>query len=287
MPKKSFSGRISFVVLIVTGVIIAWGIISFLTPHETLTQGSADNSFFSTTSLDSNPDVKNAVVKTLVLSTQENPGNMNDPLEFVNGDANPVVSIRPGEIQRWKMVNSTESDFFNVSIPGLTFFIVARDGNVTTIPLAASEELLAPRDTIEILVQGPGWGSYEVVSKPLEGSGVGEEFMILKSESFPVFNASLPVSLVPNYDLRNAKISNYKNFKVNSKSGEMLTDTPVVKTVEEWTVTNNSSEFVPFTTQGGIFQVVEINGTPIERHGYDKTFTVPPSGFIKIRVQNT
>lgn len=284
MEQKSFSGRISFIVLIVTFAIIVWGIISFFTPHETLTQNPQDDSFFKTTSLDTHPDVKDAVVKTIVLTTQKNPGDENSPLRFANGESNPAISIRPGEIQRWRIVNNSDSDFFNFSIPGLTFYVVARDGNVTTIPLAFAAELLAPHDSIEILVQGPGWGSYDVVSKPFQGSETGDTFMILKSESFPVFSANLPVSLAPNYDLRNAKVSNYKTYTIRENE-ELVTIAPAEKTVEEWTVINPTNIYYPFTLKGGVFQIIEINGAPVERYGYDKTFAIPGGEEIKIRVQ--
>lgn len=279
MPNSSFTGRVSFVVLIVTGVIIVWGILSFLTPHETLSQNLENNSFFKPSSIDSHPDVKNAVVKTLALTTQENSG---ESFMFVNGDANPAISIRPGEIQRWRVINNSSNNFFNLSVPGLTFYIISRDNLPTTIPVSVSEELLAPGDRIEMLIQGPGWGGYDVINS---FNTNGQKIMTLKSEGFPTFNSSLPSSLVPNYDLRNAKVSGSKSFSITNIESGLLQDSPVRKTVEEWTIINNTSELVPFSTPNNFFQVMEINGEPIERYGYDTVFTAPPNGIVKIRVQ--
>lgn len=293
MPKSNvFSGRISYVAFFFACLIIAWGIISFFTAHETLTQRSSQNNPFKSNYLDENVVTKSLSVKTILLSTQN--GGDGKVIRYVNGDLNPTISIRPGQIQRWRVYNDS-NNFFKVSIPGISFYIVARDGNVTTIPVTTSEEMLAPKDSIELLIQGPGWGSYDVVSSDLISNNP-EEFMVLKSESIPVFGTRIPETLVPNYDLRNAKIEKTQELmleKINGElyvDGEKAQDDVIMKTVgrdtiEQWDLQNASDEFISFTLPENIFQVVQINGNPIERFGYDHTFVISPKGSVTIRVQ--
>lgn len=293
MPKSNvFSGRISYIAFLFACLIIAWGIISFFTTHETLTLSSSQNNPFKSNYLDENVATRSLPVKTLLLSTQK--GGDGKVIRYVNGDLNPTISIRPGQIQRWRVYNDS-NNFFKVSIPGISFYIVARDGNVTTIPVTTSEEMLAPKDSIELLIQGPGWGNYAVVSSDLISNNP-EEFMILKSESIPVFGLRIPDALMPNYDLRNAKIEKTQELMLEKRNGELYVDEEKVqddviirtvggKTVEQWHLQNASEEFISFTVPRNIFQVVQINGNPIERFGYDHTFVISPKGSVTIRVQ--
>lgn len=293
MPKSNtFSGRISYIALFVAGIIIVLGIASFFSTHETLSQSFSENTYFTRNYLDENAVTKTLPVKTLILSTQK--GGNDTVISYVNGDLNPTISIRPGEIQRWRVLNNSK-DFFKLAIPGISFYVVARDGNVTTIPISASEEILAPKDSVEMLVQGPGWGNYEVVSYNLETNNP-EGLMILKSESLPVFESNIPEALVPNYDLRSIKIEKSQNFILKKRNGELYVDdvkaeggviaeTVEKNSIEQWHLQNDSDDFISFTVSKNTFQVVQINGNPIERFGYDQTFVISPKGSVTIRVQ--
>ena len=55
--------------------------------------------------------------------------------------------------------------------------------------------------------------------------------------------------------------------------------------LEEWTILNTSNEIHPFHIHVNPFQVVAINGQPVDRPGYDDTFPVPARGSIKIRTR--
>lgn len=281
MPKSnSLSGRVSYVILLFSGVIILWGIVSFFTTHETLGQHDSRRFIYKESLLDSLPEVKNLQVKTLIFTTQSS----DKKTIFVNGMLKPTISIRPGEVQRWRVSNQSKNSFVNFMIPGFSFYIVARDGNATTIPISQTEELLAPSDSVEVLVLGPGWGTYEIFSGSIEGSD--KNFLLeLRSEGLPVLNTSIPETLVPNYDLRSAKASGMRTFSIDQLQEEYSPQKLQDKSIEEWKITNDSDSLKSFFLKDYLFQVIEINNDPIERYGYDNVFSVPPNGSITIRVK--
>lgn len=91
------------------------------------------------------------------------------PQPLVNGQANPKVTMRPGEVQRWRFVNATMQAAAQVSIsfpPGYTAKQIAQDGvqfapeNYERQPLFQSGSLeLSPGNRADFLVQAPSAAS--------------------------------------------------------------------------------------------------------------------------------
>jgi FtsP/CotA-like multicopper oxidase with cupredoxin domain/plastocyanin len=80
----------------------------------------------------------------------------------INGRTNPVISMKPGEVQMWRIVNASgrAGAFFLTPPPGLNWRILARDGvQLHSDRYAASKNsqfLLAAGNRIDLLVQaGP------------------------------------------------------------------------------------------------------------------------------------
>jgi len=79
---------------------------------------------------------------------------------FVNGVLNPTVKIRPGEIQRWRIVNATDNRILKLNLQGQPFEVLAEDGN--TLPWMRSSKalLIGPGSRREVLVRGGRPGRY-------------------------------------------------------------------------------------------------------------------------------
>jgi FtsP/CotA-like multicopper oxidase with cupredoxin domain len=80
----------------------------------------------------------------------------------INGRTNPVISMKPGEVQMWRIVNASgrAGAFFLTPPPGLNWRILARDGvQLHSDRYAASKNsqfLLAAGNRVDLLVQaGP------------------------------------------------------------------------------------------------------------------------------------
>ncbi len=96
----------------------------------------------------------------------------NPPTPLINGQANPVVTMRPGEIQRWRLINETIQSSAQLSIgfegtsTSPTLKQIAQDGvqfapeNYGSQPMLPSSQgtqnlILSPGNRIDLLVQAP------------------------------------------------------------------------------------------------------------------------------------
>lgn len=254
--------------------------------------------------IDELPGIKGVPEKLLVLQTQDG-DNPNNPERLVNGKKMPTIYLRPGETQRWRILNASADDFFNFAIPGYTLHIISRDGNTLDRVVQKESELLSPGDRIEILIRGGMPGEYQIKSLPFnEGFAhyVEDSFMRLKVEGIPMFPKPLPTTLLPFNDLRNVKIDKKRVltfgvegpadmpvFLIDGKPFDpnIINQTITLGTTEEWVLENKSKENHPFHIHINPFQVVAINGKPVESHGYDDTFSIPPHSTLTIRTKYT
>lgn len=72
---------------------------------------------------------------------------------MVNGQVNPRLNIRPGQIQRWRIVNSCTARFFRLSLASHTMYLVGTEGGLLDKPYPVSELLVSPGERVEILVK--------------------------------------------------------------------------------------------------------------------------------------
>src|SRR5437868_12030371 len=78
------------------------------------------------------------------------------PILFVNGQVMPTMSIRSGEIQRWRVVNASAGRIYRIALPGHTFVQVGSDGGLLEAPREVKEILLTTGERVEGLVRGTG-----------------------------------------------------------------------------------------------------------------------------------
>lgn len=252
--------------------------------------------------IDELPGIKGVPEKLLVLQTQDR-NDSNNPERLVNGQKMPTIYLRPGETQRWRILNASADDFFNFAIPGYQLNIISRDGNTLDQVVQTDNEVLSPGDRIEILIQGKLPGTYSVESLPFnEGFAqyVKDSFMTLKVEGIPTLPKALPTTLLPIDDLRNVKIDKTRKltfgmggpddmptFLLDGKPFDpnVINQTMTLGTTEEWQLINNTKETHPFHININPFQVLAINGKPVDRHGYDDTFFIPAHGTVTMRTR--
>src|SRR5215207_8574357 len=101
-----------------------------------------------------------------VPSPQSAPGREGDVL-FVNGVVRPTLSIRSGEVQRWRIINASAARMYRLSLRGHSFLHVGSDGGLFERPVAATEILLAVGERVELLVRGTGAPGEQTVLETL------------------------------------------------------------------------------------------------------------------------
>jgi suppressor of ftsI len=250
--------------------------------------------------IDELPGIKGVPERVLVLTTQDK-GNYVGRL--VNNKVKPTMYIRPFETLRLRMVNASNDDFYNIHIPGQKLHIISRDGNTLSAVESKDSEVMAPGDRIEILFQAGPFGEYMIQSAKYEQgffTYVKDDFMKIQVFGLPVIPKPMPTTLLPYDNFKDAKIDNTRTLTF-SEGGTMQNPTYLLDgkefnpdvinqimtlgTIEEWKLVNNSGEVHPFHIHVNPFQVISVNGVPIDRKSLDDTYPVPANGEVTIRTK--
>ncbi|MEU9406783.1 multicopper oxidase family protein [Streptomyces sp. NPDC048281] len=87
----------------------------------------------------------------------------------VNGTVNPTLTLRPGEVQRWRLVAATAFTALRLQATrqrgapgGLTLHQIAQDGVTFRVPVALNTVELAMGNRADLLVRGGARGRYEL-----------------------------------------------------------------------------------------------------------------------------
>lgn len=84
---------------------------------------------------------------------------------MVNGQVNPVLPIRPGQVQRWRIVNASNARFYKLSLSNHTMYLIGTDGGLLDKAYPRSQILLSPGERVDILVKASTTkGSYKFLS---------------------------------------------------------------------------------------------------------------------------
>jgi bilirubin oxidase len=75
---------------------------------------------------------------------------------FVNGQIAPLLTIRSGEVQRWRVINVAAARLFRLALPGRTLLLVGSDGGLFERPVEVGQVDVANSERVELLVRGTG-----------------------------------------------------------------------------------------------------------------------------------
>lgn len=84
----------------------------------------------------------------------------------VNGQYLPKITMYPGEVQRWRMLNAAEGKFLSLHVQDHDFNVVAWDGLTLAAPDPLPDVMLSGGSRVEVLVKAGAPGTYEVVLTP-------------------------------------------------------------------------------------------------------------------------
>jgi FtsP/CotA-like multicopper oxidase with cupredoxin domain len=196
---------------------------------------------------------------------------------MVNGQVNPVLPARPGQVQRWRILNASNARFHKLSLSNHTMHLIGTDGGLLDKPYPRSQILLSPGERIDVLVKaGATKGSYKFLSLPYSRRGNMTSpqitLMTLSVQGSAVSN-SIPASINPGAVRLNLNTSslpkrtltlsmgqanayiNGQDFDVNPYT--IMSD---AGTYEVWTVVNQSGMDHPFHQHVNAAQVLSISG---------------------------
>jgi len=220
---------------------------------------------------------------------------------FVNDEIMPELSIRSGEVQRWRIVNASGARIYRLGLEGHTFTHIGSDGGLFENPEEVDEIVLANGERAELLVHGTGDPGREVILQALpydrympmwRPSDWNEtlDLLTLQYTGDPPAdsNFELPETLrkIPVINIEDAtetRIMRMTNGKINSKTMDMnrVDETAELGATEIWDIRNLVGMDHPFHLHGFQFQVIDRNGNPVSQRKWKDTVNLP--GFESAR----
>ena len=237
----------------------------------------------------------------------------------VNGQRAPRIDMRPGEVQRWRLLHAGHQDDFYFLLDGHTLVPIARDGiplgrlDQAPLPLTdpdaihAGAMLMAPGQRVDVLVRAGQPGTYELRALPYDQGYESPHGLmarvVVSGEPLPM---DLPSTLPPGpFDpIRDDEITGTRqlvftailpereaaaqwqefSFLIDGKvfDADRVDQRIALGAVEEWTILNNHIEDHVFHIHVNPFQVTKVNGEPVDPVWLD-TAIVPRGGSITFR----
>jgi suppressor of ftsI len=239
---------------------------------------------------------------------------------LVNGVYQPTLHIRPGELQRWRIANATGERYVKLALPGTTFELLAIDGNTLREMRPEREILIGPGERVEVLVRGGAPGRYALNSLPFQpcfkgcfdpfggvpdhGRNFGFQTLVNVVSAGAPQTTPLPSGPLANPpDLRHAHVDVYRTivmarvpstvrppqFPLDGKlfDPNRVDITMALNSIEQWTIKSpngKADEWHNFHIHVNPFQVIAVNGRPLNYIDWQDTVNVPAGGSVTILI---
>jgi FtsP/CotA-like multicopper oxidase with cupredoxin domain len=225
------------------------------------------------------------------------------PVLFVNGRVMPTLSIRSGEIQRWRVVNASAGRIFRLALPGQTMLLVGTDGGLLEKPVAVKEVLLTTGERVELLVSGGAPGSsarlqnlpydrYSPHTRPADWNVARDLLTLRTSPSAAVKSPTVPAVLRRIVPLDTTKVSAVRTVIfgqgiINGRTMDMsrVDVSTHVGATEIWEITNIVGMDHPFHLHGFRFQVLDRDGVPEPYLAWKDMLNIPRHSTARIIVR--
>jgi bilirubin oxidase len=223
---------------------------------------------------------------------------------FVNGEMDPTLTIRSGEVQRWRIINASAARVFRLAIPGQTMIHVGSDGGLFERPVEVKEILVANSERVEVLVRGTGapgsttvlqtlpYDRYAPNTRPADWDKTRDLAKLQYTDEAPVEPISIPATLrkIPVLDTLLAKRTRVFALQqgfINGKLHDMNRIDERVKLgdTEIWKIENLVGMDHPFHLHGFQFQVIDRDGVPEAQRTWKDTINVPKHSVARIIVR--
>ena len=204
---------------------------------------------------------------------------------LVNGQYQPVLTINPGQSQRWRILNATNARYLRLALTGHTLTLIGTDGGLLRSPVPGLNDiLLAPAERVEVIVTASLSSQASVVLQALPYDRGTMGMMGSVSSTIPLLTltyasaataaVALPGALNSIADLgvptRTKRLVFSSGMGMGGMGGGMMSFlidgksfdparidlTSRINEVEQWTIENRSSMDHPFHLHGTQFQVV-------------------------------
>ncbi len=245
-------------------------------------------------------------------SAMERMAGREGSLVLVNGQSSPRLTARPGERERWRIVNACTSRYLGLRLDGQRLQLLGIDSGRFAQPKDVTQVVLAPGNRADLLVTTVS-GTAILQSVPIDRGSAGgmmgggtppattvtlADFAVTGSPAAPV--GAIPPQPPPR-DLRGSTVDGRREltFAMGMGSGGMgmrftidgkvfdpaRIDASVgAGTVEEWTLTNASPMDHPVHLHVWPMQIVEQSGIPASGILWQDVVNVPANSNVRVRI---
>jgi FtsP/CotA-like multicopper oxidase with cupredoxin domain len=229
---------------------------------------------------------------------------------LLNGREKSALTVRSGAPQRWRIVNTAKSRYFQLDLGGLPFRQIGTDGGLQEFAVDQDTLVLAPGERADVIVVPLGTPATPLTLKSLlfyRGFGTVEgrfPFDDLATIAFgdgaPFSGGALPAvrraiepiakagatavdlefvlvqapDQAPEYQISGARFD-AKTKTIAAKLGE----------TQIWTIVNKSSWSHPLHLHGFFFQVLDANGEPVRPLAWKDTVNIPYDSTLRLIVR--
>lgn len=200
---------------------------------------------------------------------------------FVNGKVMPTLSIRSGEVQRWRVINACAARVCRLALPGHTLLHVGSDGGLFERAVEVSEICVANGERVELLVRGTGapgnrcvlqtlpYNRYIPQTCPADWNVTRDLVTLQYTAEPPVTPVALPAVLrrVPALDPAKATATReiaLSQMLINGRTMDMnrVDVSARLGATEIWEIENLVGMDHPFHLHGFQFQILDRDGVP-------------------------
>jgi FtsP/CotA-like multicopper oxidase with cupredoxin domain len=223
---------------------------------------------------------------------------------FVNGQVMPKITIRPGEVQRWRVINASAARVYKLAIPGHTMLHIGNDGGLFEHPVEVKDIVIANSERVELLVRGTGkpgehtvlqtlpYDRYMAQTKP-DGWDKPKDLLSLEyTNESPAAPVAIPATLrkIPVLDTAQATATRVMVLSqgfINGKLHDMNRVDVDAKlgATEIWQIENIVGMDHPFHLHGFQFQVIDRDGVPVPFRSWKDTVNVPKHSTVRFIVR--
>jgi FtsP/CotA-like multicopper oxidase with cupredoxin domain len=221
----------------------------------------------------------------------------------INGQVNPLIAMRPGEMQFWRIAHIGASLFLKFRIEGMPLYVIGTDGHPLSQPRKVSEFFIGPGERIEAIAVGPPPGAYAMRTISFQNEAwrppeAVRDLALIVSSGAAAASADADGEILRQRvagqrwidEVRAAAIAHRRTL-VYSKTpdrqvfmidGRTIDEDRIDQTVklgdtEEWTIVNTDQQYHSFHIHQTPFLVTETGGMPQNDDSLRDTASVPPA----------
>jgi bilirubin oxidase len=223
---------------------------------------------------------------------------------FVNGQIRPSISIRAGDVQRWRVINASAARIYRLTVPGQTLLHVGSDDGLFEHAVTTDDILVANSERVELLVRGtaaPGssaqlvdlpYDRYMPQTRPADWNTSHVLLDLRFSDGAPRAPVALPTTfrLVRALDTTAATMTRTVVMSQGLINGHTMDMSRVdmqasVGATEIWEVENVVGMDHPFHLHGFQFQVLDRNGVAEPFRSWKDVVNIPKHEVVRFIVR--